>query len=70
MGAAKPVEEMVFVPLRKEVRDFIRAAETLLSPALLGSELTTDECDLITEYVITMSNARHPWSKGLPIKYT
>ena len=70
MAAAKPVEEMVFVSVRKEVRDFVQAAETLLSPALLGSELTTDECDLIGEYVITLSNAKQPWSKVLPIKYT
>jgi hypothetical protein len=69
MTAVKSVEEMVFVSVRKEVRDFARAAETLLSPASLGSDLTTDECELIKEYVMTLSNVKQPWSKGLPIKY-
>lgn len=70
MAGAKSVDEMVFVSIRKEVREFVRAAETILSPALLTSELTPDECDLIKEYVISLSNVKHPWSSGLPIKYT
>jgi hypothetical protein len=41
-----------------------------LSPVILTSELTPDECDLIKEYVMMLSNTRHPWSKGLPVRYT
>ena len=69
-AAAKPVDGAIFLSVRKEVRDFAQAAETLLSPALLTTMLTVDECDLIKEYVMMMSNAKHPWSKTLPIKYT
>jgi hypothetical protein len=69
-AAAQPVDGTIFSSVREEVRDFAQAAETLLSPALLTSELTTDECDLIKEYVMMLSNTRHPWSKGLPIRYT
>lgn len=58
----------VKVHLRREVHEFIEAAETLLSPALLDSDLTEEECGYIREYVMAMSHARHPWSKGLPIK--
>ena len=55
---------------RKEVREFVRAAETILSPALLHPDLTQEECDLIAEYVKTLSQSKQPWSKSLPIKYT
>ena len=54
---------------RKEVMDFVRAAETLLSPALLHPGLTQAECDLIAEYVRNLSQAKNPWSRALPIKY-
>lgn len=56
--------------LSKDVLDFIKAAETLLSPAMRTSELTSDECEIIAEYLITMSQVKHPWSKVLPVKYT
>jgi hypothetical protein len=56
--------------VRKEVEDFMRAAETILSPVLLSPELTPEECDLIAEYVKSLSQAKHPWSRSLPIKYT
>lgn len=55
---------------RKEVMDFVRSAERILSPASLHPELTRTECDLIAEYVITLSRSKHPWSKSLPIRYT
>jgi hypothetical protein len=58
------------LPLSKDVREFIKAAEKLISPALRSSELTPDECEIISEYVMTLSNAKQPWSKALPIKYT
>lgn len=57
----------VKVHLRREVHEFIEAAETLLSPALLDSDLTDVECEYIREYLMTMSRAGYPWSKGLPI---
>jgi len=64
MIVAKPVGPVVLKSVRKEVRDFIEAAEILLSPALLTSELTADECDLIKEYIMTMSHAKHPWTSS------
>lgn len=54
---------------QKDVRDFVGAAEKLLSPALRISPLTADECDLIAEYLVIMTHAKHPWSKRLPIKH-
>ena len=54
---------------RKEVMDFVRAAEKILSPALLHPGLTEGECDLIAEYVKSLSMSKHPWSRSLPIKY-
>ena len=70
MGAIKWAEPVGLLSVQKDVQDFIRAAEKLLSPALRASPLTPDECDLIGEYLMSMSNAKHPWSKTLPIKYT
>ncbi len=58
------------LPVQKDVQDFVQAAERLLSPALRSSQFTPEECDLISEYLMSMSNAKHPWSKRLPIKYT
>jgi hypothetical protein len=56
-------------PFRPEVQEFIAATETLLSPASLGTELTSDECDIIAYYVMTLSNAKHPWAKELTVRY-
>jgi hypothetical protein len=56
-------------PFRPEVQQFIRAAETLISPALMDSDLTPDECDIIAYYVMTLSNAKHPWAKDLTVRY-
>jgi hypothetical protein len=36
---------------RKEVSDFIRLAETLLSPVSLGEPLTEEECRVVDFYV-------------------
>jgi hypothetical protein len=70
MVTAAVAKSVDVLSVRKEVRDFVQAAEALLSPVALTSELTADECDLIKEYVMMLSNTRQPWSKGLPIKYT
>ena len=51
-------------------RRFYSSAEALLSPILLKPDLTQEECDLIAEYVKTLSQSKRPWSKSLPIKYT
>ena len=56
--------------IRKEVTDFVRSTETLLSPILLKPDLTQEECDLIAEYVKMLSLWKNPWSRSLPIKYT
>ena len=41
--------------LRHEVHEFIRAAETLLSPASLGEPLSKQERDIIKFYAETLS---------------
>jgi|SwirhisoilCB2_FD_contig_41_3500899_length_315_multi_1_in_0_out_0_1 hypothetical protein len=68
MITATQSNEMLAV--RKEVGDFVRAAETILSPVLLSHALTPGECDLIAEYVKSLSQMKNPWSRSLPIKYT
>lgn len=60
---------MQSISVRKEVQDFLQASETLLSPALRTSELTCEECNLIAEYVMSLSHAKHPWSKSLIMRY-
>lgn len=47
---------------RKEVAEYIRAAETLLSPASLGEPLTKDECHIVEFY--SKSIADHCGSLG------
>ena len=57
------------LPVRKEVQDFILISETLLSPALLTSALTPEECEVIAEYVMSLSHLKQPWSKLLVLRY-
>ena len=47
--------------IRQDVRNFVGSAAILLSPSSRTSELTSDECALIKQYVTTMSQAKHPW---------
>lgn len=61
---------MQSIVVRKEVQEFLQASESLLSPASLTSDLTREECDLIAEYVMSLSHAKHPWSRSLIMKYT
>lgn len=70
MEALRSAGELALLPIRKEVNDFIQSAEVLLSPALRSYEFTPDECELIRDYVMSLSHVRNPWSKTLPIKYT
>ena len=58
MDTFKPVQ----LPVRKEVQDFVLAAEKLISPILRSSELTPEECHIICEYLTTMCRGTHPWS--------
>jgi hypothetical protein len=53
------------LPIRKEVQDFLEASETLLSPALLGSDLTPEECLLIADYVMHLVDSERPWGTAL-----
>lgn len=53
------------LPVRKEVQDFMVAAERLLAPILRENELTPEECHLICEYLTTMCRDHHPWSGHL-----
>jgi hypothetical protein len=61
MDVIKPAQ----LPVHKDVQDFVLAAEKLLSPILRSSELTPDECHLISEYLTTMCRGTHPWSSQL-----
>ena len=61
MDTFKPAQ----LPVRKEVQDFVLAAEKLLSPVLRSSELTPEECHIICEYLTTMCSGPHPWSSQL-----
>ena len=53
------------LPIRKEVHNFLFAAEKLLSWGPRDPELTPEECHLICEYLITMSRDHHQWSSHL-----
>lgn len=53
------------VPIRKEVEDFLKASETLLSPALRQSELSPEECLLIADYVMSLSDPKTPWGTSI-----
>ncbi len=52
--------------IRKEVQSFLEASEVLLSPALLQTELTSEECLLIADYVTNLADPKRPWGKSLP----
>jgi hypothetical protein len=47
--------------IRREVHNFLLAAERLLAPTL-QPKLSPEECHLICEYLTTMSRADRPWS--------
>ena len=68
-GRAGGSHIMNSLPVRKEVQDFILISETLLSPALLTSALTPEECEIIAEYIMSLSHLKHPWSKSLVLRY-
>lgn len=51
--------------IRREVHNFLFAAERLLSLKSREQALTPEECHLICEYLITMSRDNHPWSDHL-----
>ncbi len=53
------------LPIRKEVQNFFDASETLLSPAILGSDLTPEECLLIADYVMNLATSQTPWGEYL-----
>jgi hypothetical protein len=52
------------VSVQEDVAAFIEAAEQVLSPALRTTAFTPDECDLIREYVMSLSHARPPVEQG------
>ena len=69
MEVAPKFPAMAALRVRKEVHEFVQAAEFLLSPALQTPALTDDECVIIAEYVTTLSHAKQPWGKSLVIRY-
>ena len=53
------------ITVRKEAIKFFEAAQILLSPDVLDTNLTTDECLLIAYYVNTLAEPERPWGKFL-----
>ncbi len=51
--------------VRKEVMKFFEATQILLSPDVLETNLTTDECLLIAYYVNSLAEPERPWGKFL-----
>lgn len=52
------------------VQAFVNASEVLLSPSLRRSDLTPEECHVIAQYVMDLSNVKTPWSGHLLSRYT
>ena len=52
------------------VEAFISASDRLLSPALRQTNLTPEECHIIAQYVMDLSNVKTPWSGHLLSRYT
>ena len=57
------------LPVRKEVLDFLKASETLLAYPMFDAEITPEECDLIADYIMSLSQSKHPWGKSLTVRY-
>lgn len=51
------------LPIRQEVQNFLQASDALLSPAVLQSDLTPEECLLIADYVMNLSDSNKPWER-------
>jgi hypothetical protein len=56
-------------PYRREMQDFIRITETLLSPASLGDSLTPEECDIIAYLRDESLQCETPVGKDLTVRY-
>lgn len=52
------------------VQAFVSASETMLSPVTCPPDLTREECELIAEYVMSLSNVKTPRSRYLISRYT
>jgi hypothetical protein len=53
---------MLGVGFRREVLDFVKASETILSSVLIKPPLTPDERALIAEYVSFLSQSTEQWN--------
>jgi hypothetical protein len=58
------------LPVRKEVLEFLKAAETLLAYPMFDSQFTPEECDVIADYIMSLSQSKHPWGKSLAVRYS
>lgn len=58
------------VTLHPAVEAFIDASQALLSPSLGASDLTPEECQVVAQYVMDLSNVKTPWSGHLYSRYT
>jgi hypothetical protein len=55
--------------IRKEVLEFVKASEMILSSVLIQPPLNQDERALIAEYVRHFSDTKQPWNEHLLQKY-
>jgi hypothetical protein len=51
--------------IRKEVVEFAKASETILSSVLISPPLSDHECALIAEYVRYLGDLNQPWNEDL-----
>jgi hypothetical protein len=51
--------------MRKELREYIRATETLLSPASLGEPLTEEEWQIVEFYTASLSDQCSRLRRGI-----
>lgn len=60
---------MESLTLSPAVEAFVRASENLLSPVTRPPDITCEECELIAEYVMSLSARKTPWSQYLTSTY-
>ncbi len=58
------------VTVRKEIMKFFEATQVLLSPDVLDTNLTTDECLLIAYYVNTLAEPEDHGDNSWPLRRT
>ena len=58
------------ITIHPAVQAFISATQALLSPSVRSFDLTDEECHLIAQHVMDLSNVKTPWCGYLYSLYT